>query len=287
MYNIMDSFEHRFIEANGIKIHYVTQGEGPLVVLLHGFPEFWYAWRHQIPFLAKNFQVVAPDLRGYGRTERPFHISDYQISILSEDIKGLILALGHQKAYIVGHDWGGAIAWNLALEKPEVVDRLAVLNCPHPYMFVKALRSNFSQIRKSWYIFFFQIPRVPEYFFKLNGKVLLKNLFRHSSAKNTFRDEDINLYYETMNQEGAFTSALNYYRAAFHKPKTSQKREKISSPTMLIWGEKDVALGKELTYNMEPLFTGPFRLDYIPDCSHWANEEQPEIVNRLLEEFFS
>lgn len=284
----MPTLKHEYIQANGIRIHYVTEGEGPLVVLLHGFPEFWYAWRHQIPALSKHFKVVVPDLRGYGETERPSKISDYSPHFLVNDVVDLIHKMGYEKAHIVGHDWGGAIAWRLAMEQPQVVDHLAVLNCPHPSIFVKALRSNFRQIRKSWYVFFFQIPYVPEFVFKHRSKKMFEKLFRGSVVrKDTFTDEDIDQYCRAMEKPEAFSAALNYYRAVFSKtsPRSSRKEKKISVPTLLIWGENDVALGKELTYGMEPLFSGPFSLHYIPNCSHWVNEEQPELVNRLLLDF--
>ena len=288
----LNNLKHEFINANGIKIHYVTAGKGPLVILLHGFPEFWYTWRHQIPFLSEHFQVVAPDLRGYGDTEKPSHVSDYQPSIIANDIVELIHALGHDKASIVGHDWGGGIGWRIAIDHPEVVDRLIVLNCPHPVIFNRALTSNFQQIKRSWYVFFFLIPYIPELVFKIRSKQMIKEIFRGSVIrKTTFSDEDIDKYYQALAKPGAFTAALNYYRAAFLKRSRGSKSEgsnkKISSPTLLIWGEEDKALGKELTYGMESLFTGPFTIEYIPNCSHWVNEEQPERVNQLLLQFLT
>jgi len=283
------SWKHEFIHANGIRIHYVTAGKGPLVILLHGFPEFCYAWRHQIPVLAEHFQVVAPDLRGYGETERPLNVSDYRPSVLVEDVSALIKALGHEKAHIVGHDWGGGIAWRTALDQPQVVDRLAVLNCPHPYVIPRALRTNFRQIRKSWYIFFFQIPYLPEFIFNLNRKRFIENVFRGMTArKETFSDEDLEQYLQALEKPGAYKAAIDYYRAAFRslpKKNETDQSKKIMAPTLLIWGEDDAALGKELTYDMERLFEGPFRIQYVPNCSHWVNEEQPELVNRLLLQF--
>lgn len=271
--------EHKFIQANGIRIHYVTEGEGTPVILLHGFPEFWVAWRHQIPALSKHFQVVVPDIRGYGQTERPPKVADYSISLLAADIAGLIKALGFEKAHIVGHDWGGAIAWQLALEYPEVVDRLVVLNCPHPVTFSKALRSNFKQIVKSWYIFFFQLPHIPEMLFTKN---ILRKLLRNGTfRKDTFKEEEIEQYVKAMNEPGAVTAALNYYRASFRK-RAAPKGRKIEAPTLLIWGEKDKALGKELTFGMEPFFLNFFSIEYISNCGHFVNEEQPELVNHLL-----
>ncbi|MCE5319332.1 MAG: alpha/beta hydrolase [Parachlamydia sp.] len=277
--------EHLNIKANGINIHYVTEGKGPLVVLLHGFPEFWYAWRHQIPALAQHFKVVAPDLRGYHETERPPHVEDYRLDIVAKDISGLIRALGNDKATVVGHDWGGAVAWKLAYDEPEILERLAILNSPHPAQFKKALKSNLKQMLKSWYIFFFQIPWLPERLFLMRPKAYLKSILK-GLHKETFSNEDIAQYLKPLLEPGAMTAALNYYRASFRKaPPSERKISKIATPTLMIWGEEDKALGKELTEGMEPLFSGPFQLRRLPQCSHWVQEEQPEEVNRLLMEF--
>lgn len=280
-------WKHHYAIVNKIKLHYVSAGSGEPLVLLHGFPEFWYAWRHQIPVLAEHFHVIVPDLRGYGESEKLPHIADYQMSEMAQDIIELIHHLGYKKAHIVGHDWGGAIAWHLSIEHPEIVDYLSILNCPHPAVLAKALKSNVEQMRKSWYIIFFQIPYLPELLFKLFDTTLIKMVFRGSAIrKNTFSDEDLKTYLSSIRQPGAFTAALNYYRASFRQllknKKTGEKIKKIKAPTLIIWGEKDSALGKELTLNLERFFEGPFQIRYIPDCSHWVNEEYPELVNQLL-----
>jgi epoxide hydrolase 4 len=287
-----DSFRHEFVSANGIRFHVVTAGEGPLVVLLHGFPQFWYAWRHQIPALATRFRVAVPDLRGYGQTDKPPRVADYAIATLSRDIAELVNALGEKKAHVVAHDWGGGVAWDLVGRYPEVVDRLAVLNCPHPVLFGKALRSNFRQLRRSWYMFFFQIPWLPEAIVRLSPRRASENFFRGMAIrKDTFTDEDLDRFAEAMAIPGAMTGALNYYRAMFRNVGELRRQEanlaKIASPTLLIWAENDIALGKELTLGMESLFTSSFRIHYVPNCSHWVNEEQPELVNRLLLEHFA
>lgn len=281
-----DSWKHAHISANGINIHYVTAGKGPLLLLLHGFPQFWYAWRHQIPVLAEHFQVVVPDLRGYNETERPVKVEDYRPRILAKDISGLIKGLGFEKAHIVGHDWGGAVTWKLAYDQPEVIDRMAILNSPHPFLFKRALKTNWRQMTKSWYFFFFQIPYLPEKIFQITPEKILKSILK-PIRKKTFSREDFKQYLQAIAKPGAFTAALNYYRAAFSKDPGESKREynKIATPTLVIWGEDDQALGKELTEGMEPLFSGPFQIHFIPQCSHWVQEEQPDQVNRLLLEF--
>lgn len=286
----MGEWQHRSVEANGIRFHVVEAGEGPLVVLLHGFPQFWYAWRHQIPALASRFRVVAPDMRGYGDTDRPPKVADYHVHTLARDVKELVHALGAERAHLVAHDWGGGVAWMTALRHPEVVDRLAVLNCPHPEPFSKAIRSSLRQLRRSWYMFFFQLPWLPEWAMTRKNGAMVGPMFRDMAIrKDTFSDEDLEQFRQNILKPGAATAMLNYYRAAFRNRSAmeSERGKKIAAPTLLIWAEDDIALGKELTYGMEPLFSGPFRIHYVPDCSHWVNEEQPELVNRLLLEFLT
>ena len=285
-----ETWKHEFANANGIRIHYVAAGEGPLVVLLHGFPQFWYAWRHQIPALAARYRVVAPDLRGYGDTDKPPRVADYRTGVLAADVAGLVKALGYEKAHVVGHDWGGGVAWMTATVEPQVVDKLAVLNCPHPLVFAKALRSNLRQLARSWYVFFFQIPWLPEAIFRLAPQQFVERMFRRMAVrKDTFSDEDLRQFRQALEKPGAMTAAINYYRATFRNVGAMRELErspkKIAAPTLLIWAENDVALGKELTYGMEPLFSASFRVEYVPQCSPWVNEEQPELVNRLLLQF--
>jgi pimeloyl-ACP methyl ester carboxylesterase len=269
----------RDITVNGIRLHCVVEGEGPLVLLLHGFPETSHAWRKQIPALAKRFRVVAPDLRGYGRSDKPKGIAAYRTSVLADDIVALIDAFDAERAHLVGHDWGGGVAWTVAIEHPEVVDRLAVLNCPHPAVMQRALRSNWTQIRKSWYIFAFQLPWLPERMFAAT----LKDTLRRSAKRPaTFSDADLDEYGRAFSAPGAATAAINYYRAAARSRVPSGK---IKAPTMLIWAEDDFALGIELTRGMDGLFETKPRIEYIPDTGHWVMEERPEIVNRLLVEF--
>lgn len=283
----MESLSHAYVQTNGIRLHYVIAGQGPLVILLHGFPEFWYEWRHQIPVLAKHFTVVAPDLRGYNDSDKPTKVNDYRLSVVEEDIVGLIHSLGHKKAYVVGHDWGGAVAWRLALDHPEVVEKLAILNSPHPQMFAKAM-AKFEQVRKAWYMLFFQLPFLPELLIQLNLKSALR-LIMQKKAKNkkAITDSDIDQYVAALRKPHAIASALNYYRAAFrNRTKESHlKGKKIEAPTLLLWGLNDPVLGKNLTEGMEPLFDSSFQVHYIENCSHWVNEEQPEEVNEALLQF--
>jgi pimeloyl-ACP methyl ester carboxylesterase len=275
----MEEIKHCFVKTNGIKLHYVTAGKGPLLILLHGFPEFWYTWRHQIPALAKHFQVVAPDLRGYNDSDKPPHVSDYKLSTVTQDIVGLIKALGHKKAHIVGHDWGGAVGWDMAVHHPEVIDHLVILNSPHPVNFARGMKK-WKQLRKAWFMFYFQIPMIPEFFLKMSLKSTLRWMFQ-----GVVTEKDINAYTKALEKPGALKAALNYYRATLRYRPKQAARTKISVPTLLIWGENDRALGIELTYGMEPLFSNSFAIEYIPHCGHFVNEQEPELVNRLLLDF--
>jgi pimeloyl-ACP methyl ester carboxylesterase len=280
---------HREITVNGVRLHCVLEGKGPLVLLLHGFPESSYAWRKQIPALAARFRVVAPDLRGYAESEKPARVSDYRLPVLVDDIVDLIHALGAESAHIVGHDWGGAIAWAAAQTRPEAIGRLAVLNCPHPAPFHRALRSSSRQLLRSWYVLFFQLPQIPESILGRDGGAGLERLLRGSASRpNVFSDDEILEYRRAFSMPGAATATLNYYRAAFRDSLTGGTHDVtkiIHAPTLLIWAENDVALGKELTYGMERLFASDFRIAYVPETSHWVMEERPELVNRLLLDF--
>jgi pimeloyl-ACP methyl ester carboxylesterase len=285
-----ETLRHGFAHVNGIRLHYVTQGEGRLVILLHGFPEFWYSWRHQIPVLAEHFKVVVPDLRGYNESDKPAGVANYRIDRLTADVMGLIRAFGEEKAIIVGHDWGGGVAWTFAADSPHATERLIVLNCPHPAAFQKQLRANRRQLLRSWYMFFFQIPWLPEWGIRLNARRFVEQAFRGwAIRKDAFSDEDVRRYVDMIKKPGVLTAAINYYRAAFREVVRHGERQfaKITCPTLLIWGEEDVALGKELTYNMEPYFTDRFEIKYIPRCSHWVQQEQPELVNQYMLEFLA
>lgn len=283
-----ESWTHGLAHVNGVRLHYVTQGEGPLLVLLHGFPEFWYSWRHQIPELAKHFTVVAPDLRGYNESDKPVGVANYRVDILTADVMGLIRAFGEEHAIIVGHDWGGGVAWAFAADYPQATKQLIVMNCPHPGPFQKHLRSNWRQLRRSWYMFFFQIPWLPELGIRVNASRFVEQAFRGMAIrKEAFPDEELKKYAAAIRMPGVATAAINYYRAAFRETVRKGERQfaKISCPTLLIWGEEDIALGKELTYDMEPYFTNRFEISYIPHCSHWVQQEQPELVNQYMLDF--
>ncbi|WP_017327268.1 alpha/beta fold hydrolase [Synechococcus sp. PCC 7336] len=285
---LVGPWQHGYISTNGIRLHYVTQGEGDLVVLLHGFPEFWYSWRHQIPALACSFRVVVPDLRGYNDSDKPD--SGYDIETLTADVRGLVEGLGEKTAMVVAHDWGGAIAWHWAEQFPEQVRKLVVLNSPHPACFRRELLSNVDQLRRSWYMLLMQLPLLPEWLLQSNLGNAVRQIFRETAIrKGAFSKADLEVYRMALSKPKVLTSAMNYYRQMFHW-RTLQNWllnpiRQIQAPTLLIWGEEDFALSRKLTENMESFFTRKLQLEIIRDCGHWAQQEAPQTVNRLLLEF--
>jgi pimeloyl-ACP methyl ester carboxylesterase len=281
------SWQHQFIEANRIRLHYVTQGEGELVLLLHGFPEFWYSWRYQIPALAKHFKVVVPDLRGYNDSEKPE--TGYDLDTLSTDIQSLIERLGYQSAHVVGHDWGGAIAWRLAQKCPNFIDRLALLSAPHPQRFARELLSNLDQIRRSWYVLAFQVPNLPEWVIQLNLREFVRNMFQEQAVrKGAFTQEMIQKYQAALQKPGALGAAVNYYRQLFALGNWMdwvRSPDPISVPTLVLWGDEDSILSPKLMDGIEHWISAPFQFKLIPHCGHWIQQEAPQTVNRELIQF--
>lgn len=285
--SLPDGWHHRKATVNGVRLHYVEAGQGPLVVLLHGFPEFWYAWRHQIPALtAAGFRVIALDQRGYNTSAKPAGVAAYRLERLVDDVVGIIHAAGEDHAVIVGHDWGGAIAWSLAMRHPETVHRLIVLNGPHPRRVFEEFRTA-AQLRKSWYIFFFQLPWLPEWLLRRgNYRALDIVLSRDPVRAGAFTAADIAAYRTALAQPGALTAAINYYRALFRRNLFDLYREqrRIDCPTLLIWGEQDRYLGLRFTENLER-WVSALTVARIPGASHWVQADAPERVNALLLDF--
>lgn len=279
--------QHKYLGTNGIQLHYVTQGDGPLMLFLHGFPEFWYSWRHQIREFSKDYKVVAVDLRGYNDSDKPKEKSAYVLSELVKDVEGVIRALGYEQCILVGHDWGGAIAWSFAYVYPHMLSKLIVLNLPHPAKFAAGLRTP-QQLFKSWYIALFQLPKLPEILLRANHYAAIRSAFQEQAVNpDAFTEEDLDAFVAAAAKPGALTSMLNYYRNLFQpESMLRQTWDVLKVPTLMIWGEEDVALGKELTYGTEELVSD-VRIRYIPQCSHWVQQEQPEIVNRYIREFLS
>lgn len=274
---------HHHATVNGVRLHYVEAGAGPLVLLLHGFPEFWYGWRHQIPALAEaGFRVVAPDMRGYATSGKPEGVESYRVEHLVEDAAGLGRHLGEERAHLVGHDWGGMVAWYLAMHRPEALDRLVVLNAPHPAAFAREILKPDQMLRSS-YAAFFQLPALPEATLRAGDFALLARVFREEPARpGAFTDQDIERYREALSQPGALTSMLHYYRAFARYQRPEVRR--IDVPTMLVWGERDPHLVVRLTEGLEEWVPG-IRVERIPEASHWVAADVPDRVNRLLAGF--
>ncbi|HEV2883441.1 MAG TPA: alpha/beta hydrolase [Pyrinomonadaceae bacterium] len=297
----MTEITHSFAQVNGIRLHYAEAGEGDhLVILLHGFPEFWYSWRHQIEELGKSYHVVAPDMRGYNLSDKPERIADYRMDVLVEDVVGLINHFGKDKAIVVGHDWGGAVAWAVAQKHPERVSKVAVLQVPP----VDAWRKNMSlrQMMRSWYMFFFQLPAMPEWAIRRKDFAGLNKVFKDSVIrKGSFDDADIEIYKEALRRPGAVKSALNYYRANVLSrlissgakgrngtPKAEgSTSSKIRVPTLFIFAEQDFAILPATVRGVENFIDAPYREVRIADSGHWVQNEAADEVNRALLDFFA
>jgi pimeloyl-ACP methyl ester carboxylesterase len=275
-----------YADIGDVRLHYVEAGEGPLVVLLHGFPEFWYGWRLQIKPLAEaGFRVVAPDMRGYNLSSRPKSVKAYETDRLTADIHGLIQECGVKSAQLVGHDWGGSVAWATAMNYPEVVDRLAILNAAHPRKLSQGLHHP-SQLRKSWYFFFFNLPDLPESVVRADHW----HFFRHflHDARPAYTPEEIERYIEAWSQPGAAKGMINYYRSSVRtSPKKAEAALRpISAPTLVIWGEGDHYLGPELAEPEHDDVPNLDRVERLPDASHWVHHDEAERVTQLLTDFF-
>ena len=285
-------WKHEFVNVDGLRMHYVAQGTGKLVLLLHGFPDSWYVWRFQISELAKHFRVVAPDLRGYNKTGKPSGVENYRLNLLAGDILGLISALDETRATIVGHDWGGVIAWSFAAFNPKHTEKLAILNAPHPNAYTSRAKLSLRQLQKSWYVFFFQTPDVPEEVLSRNDYSFLKNMVKLSFVKKeSITGEDLKIRAKAWSQPGAMTSMMNYYRANMNPSTLFSERKiafpKITRPTLVVWGEQDVAISRSLIENLEEFIDASYSVKNVPKCGHWVQLEQPELVNKYLIEFIT
>ena len=280
-------FRHAYIRSNGVTLHTVRAGpeDGPLLILLHGFPEFWYGWRRQFPFLARaGYRVWAPDQRGYNLSQKPRGIAAYNLDELTADVVGLIDAAGREKAIVVGHDWGGAVAWWLANKQPERLEKVVILNAPHHAAMKRYVRSNPNQWLRSLYILFFQISGLPEMVLRAgNGRVLVR-LMQASSRPGAFNQADVHAYRRAWSQPGALTGMLHWYRAIRQERPQRLPGPRITVPTLLIWGARDVALSRELAPLSVDLCDDG-RLVLIEAASHWLQHEEPARVNQLIHSF--
>ncbi len=283
-----DSYTHTFIQTNGIKLNVVQAGpvNGPLVILLHGFPEFWRSWAKQIgPLADAGLRVWVPDQRGYNLSDKPKGLSAYRIDTLAKDVLGLIEASGSEVACLAGHDWGAAVAWWTAMHYPEKLKRLAILNVPHPAVMMRRIWADPAQLRKSWYIFFFQLPFLPEALIRRDDWAFAVRSLKGSSRRGTFDDEDIRQYRLAWGQKDAFRSMLNWYRAMLQRRPELPASSRIQVPALMIWGVKDRFLGRELAQPSLDLCDDG-RLVFFEQATHWVQHEEPEKVNELLIDFF-
>jgi epoxide hydrolase 4 len=283
-----EEYEHTFIETNGIRLHVVTAGssQGKPVVLLHGFPEFWYGWRQQIPALvAAGYRVIVPDQRGYNLSDKPKGVRAYRIEELGRDVIGLLDHFGIDKAELAGHDWGAAVAWGVAVSFPQRIEHLAILNVPHPAVMLQTLRSSPRQMLKSWYIGFFQIPGLADWLLRINHYAALGRMLMSSGKSGTFTSADLAEYKKAWAQPGALTAMINWYRAIFRDRSTSRGDIRVHVPTLVLWGKRDVALSAEMAQRSIDLCEDG-RLVYFENATHWVQHDEAEEVNRQLVSFF-
>ncbi len=280
-------WEHHEVKTNGIRLHVVQAGlqEGPLVILLHGFPEYWFGWRHQIGALARaGYRVWVPDQRGYNLSDKPRGLDAYRMDVLADDVEGLIDAAGRDTASIVGHDWGANIAWQLALKSPHRLERLVIVNVPHPTVFHDTLRDKPKQWLKSSYIAFFQLPGLPEWTARFANWRLPAQMLIATSRPDTFTPRELDLYRQAWAQPGAYTAMLNWYRAALRRPLPLPLDPIIRVPTLMLWGAKDAFLDASMAPRSIRCCPGG-KLMLFKNATHWLLHEEPARVNAALLNF--
>jgi len=290
-------FEHRYADVNGVRLHYVSEGDGHLILFLHGFPELWYQWKNQLVEFGHDYQAVAPDMRGYNLSSKPSDVDQYQIHHLVEDVRALAEHLGHARFHLVGHDWGGFVAWSFALGHPQCLKNLVIINAPHPGVFQRELRENPAQREASSYMVMLRSENAETILSADDCAMLVDTVLREGLERGYFTHEDREEYIRAWSHPGALTGALNYYRAAPIGPRagerdipadvvtaTGSSSFRVEVPTLVIWGENDEYL---LPGNLEGLdsFVPDLTIRRIPDSSHWIVHEKPAIVNAYIREF--
>jgi len=293
------TFKDHYVKVNGVRLHYVSAGKGPLILFLHGFPEFWYEWKDQLAEFGKDHLAVAPDMRGYNLSDKPAELDQYRINVLVEDVRALGDHFSHGKKFVlVAHDWGGAVAWAFAIQHPEMLEKLVIVNAPHPGVFGRLLASDAAQQKASQYMLMFRSPEA-EKTLTANDYGFLVNIVLGDGLKNgVFTEEDKQAYIKAWSQPGALTGGLNYYRANQTGPAQPGQPPSagrgnfavdpnalmVKVPTLVIWGEKDTAL---LTQNLDGLdkFVPQLTIKRIPDGSHWVIHEKRDVVNADIREF--
>lgn len=281
--------EHRFIDTGDVSLHVTMAGpgDGEPVVLLHGFPEFWYGWRYQIPVLADaGYRVIAPDQRGYNKSDKPNGIEAYTVDKLAADVSGLLDGLGYDSASFVGHDWGAGVLWQTMLRYPDRVDQGVIINVPHPEVFEELLTSEPRQLLKSYYMFFYQLPRVPEFVLSADGWRGLRWFIDTSNREDVFTDTEIERYREAWERPGAITAMLNWYRALFRGDASEPPTTDVTVPTTVVWGTQDPYLVPEMA-EASVDYCQQGRLELFEDATHWVQHERSEALNELLIEWLA
>jgi len=284
--------KHEYADLNGIHMHYSVAGKGKLIMFCHGFPEFWYEWKNQLADFGKDYMAVAPDMRGYNLTSKPAEVEQYQVKYLVEDLRALADHLGQKKFMLVGHDWGGAVAWAFALYHPEYLDKLIIINAPHPAIFQRELRQNTAQQKASQYMTMFRGPMAEQILSANNYAGLVNAVLGQGLKEGYFTEEDKKAYIDAWSQPGALTGGLNYYRAARVGPPAEGEKDTanfagdlksmtVKVPTLVIWGEKDTAL---LTGNLDGMDTvvTDLTIKRIPDGTHWVIHEKPDLADSYI-----
>jgi epoxide hydrolase 4 len=278
-------WQHRFAEVNGVRLHYVEAGAGPLVVLLHGFPELWYSWRRQIPALAAaGFRVIAPDLRGYNLSEKPAGIEAYGAARVVDDVRALIESTGARRASVVGHDIGAGVAWALAMRHPGSVERIAILNGPHPVRMMVGLLHPM-QLARSWYMFFFQLPALPELLARRNGCAMLLAPLEHIPAAAHWASHEHDAYRRAFEAPGAVHAMINYYRAMLRASR-GVRLQRVDAPVLVLWGDRDPYLRRSLAAPARR-WAPNMRVEHLPEAGHFIQHEQPGLINNRLIAFLN
>lgn len=286
-------FKHEYADVNNIRLHYVTTGSGKMIMFLHGFPEFWYEWRNQLTEFGRDYQAVAPDMRGYNLSSKPAEVEQYRMKHLVEDIRALAEHLGHRKFILVAHDWGAGVAWPFAISHPAYLEKLIIINGVHPVIFIRELRDNPKQQKASQYILVHRSPQAEDILSKNNYALLFNSLLEDGLKQGYFTEEDRRAYIEAWSQPGALTGGLNYYRSASLGSFTGGSDDVLSAdpslftvkvPTLVIWGDKDKWL---LDSNLDGLekYVPNLTVKRIPDGSHWVVHEKPALINTYIREF--
>ena len=287
--------EHAYAEVNGVKLHYAYSGKGPLIMFLHGFPEYWDMWKEQLKEFGKDFLAVAPDMRGYNLSSKPQEVSQYKQKYLMEDIRLLAEHLGSKKFILAAHDWGGAVAWTFAMFHPQLLEKLIIVNAPHPGAFEREFRNNPEQRKASSYMLMFRSKEAEKLLSDNNYSFLLKMAFGEIIQNGVLSDDDIKGYIGAWSQPGALTGGLNYYRAtnvdalenpeeALKKPPLGDLLPRITVPTLVIWGEKDTALLPGCADGLEK-YINDCTVKRVADASHWIVREKPALVNKFIRDF--